>query len=588
MFPSRDAWEAAFQQVAAELPALRRFEGHLGHGAAALADWFETMQRILRPLGPVVIYASLCHSVDTTDQEAAARHDRARGLFARAMAAIAFADPEMIGIGFEALRRWVREEPRMAIYAHYIDRLERRAAHVRSSEIEELLSHLGDPFRTASTTHGTLADADLTFAPARPTDGAAPLEVAQGTLDGLLSHPDREVRRTAWESYADAHLAHKHSMANCIAAGVKQNVFMSRARRYPSALEASLGANHIPVEVFFNLIETYRRHLPTWHRYWRIRRQALGYETLYVYDRKAPLGPRSPSVPFEQAVEWISEGMRPLSEEYVTVARRGMLEQRWVDRAVNKGKRAGAFSAGAPGTHPFIVMSWTDDVFGLSTLAHELGHSMHSYYSWQTQPLIYARYGIFLAEVASNFNQAMVRAHLLEHHTDPDLQIAVIEEAMGNFHRYFLVMPTLARFELEIHQRVERGQALTAQAMMSLMTDLFREAYGNEVAVDENRVGITWAQFPTHLYSNFYVFQYATGISGAHALAEGVRAGRRGAAERYLALLKSGGSRYPLDALKDAGVDLTSAEPVEQAFGVLAHLVDRLASLLTERPAGKR
>ncbi|MGQ0551003.1 MAG: oligoendopeptidase F [Armatimonadota bacterium] len=586
VFPSHDAWEAAFQQVAGELPALRRFQGHLGDGPDTLAEWLAEVQRVLRTLGQVVVYAALGHSVDTTDQHAAARHDRARGLFARAMAAIAFADPEMIDVGFDTLRRWTREDPKMAVYAHYIDRLERRAPHVRSAEVEELLSQVADPFRTASATHGILADADLTFAQARSADGTEQLEVAQGTIGALLAHPDRHVRRTAWESYADAHLAHKHAMASNIAAGVKQNVFLAGARQYPSALEASLGANHIPVEVFFNLIETYRRNLPTWHRYWKIRRQALGYDTLHLYDLRAPLVRRKPAVPFERAVEWILEGMRPLSDEYVAVARRGLLEQRWVDRATNKGKRAGAFSAGAPGTHPFIVMSYTDDVFGLSTLAHELGHSMHSYYSWQTQPLVYARYGIFLAEVASNFNQAMVRAYLLESQTDPELQIAVIEEAMANFLRYFLVMPTLARFELEIHQRVERGQALTAQPMMTLMSELFSEAYGHEVTVDRDRLGITWAQFPTHLYSNFYVFQYATGISGAHALAEGVRAGKPGAAKRYMAFLKSGGSRFPLDTLKEAGVDLISPEPVERAFGVLAQLVDRLASLLAARPAG--
>ncbi len=585
VFPSHDAWDAAFQQVAGEVPGLRRFQDHLGDGPETLAEWFTEVQRVLRALGHVVLYANLGHSVDTTDQDAAARHDRARGLAARVMAAIAFADPEMIAIGFDTLRRWVRDHPKLALYAHYIERLERRAAHVRSAEVEELLNYISDPFRTASSIHGTLADADLTFAPAR-VDGAEPLEVAQGTIGALMGNPDREVRRTAWTSYADAHLAHRHSMANCIAAGVKQNVFTARARRYPSALEASLSANHIPVDVFFNLIETYRRNLPTWHRYWKIRRQALGYDTLHLYDLRAPLVRRKTAVPFEQAVEWISEGMRPLSDEYVAIARRGMLEHRWVDRAVNKGKRAGAFSAGAPGTYPFIVMSYTDDVFGLSTLAHELGHSMHSYYSWLTQPLIYARYGIFLAEVASNFNQAMVRAYLLENHTDPDLQIAVIEEAMGNFLRYFLVMPTLARFELEIHQRVERGEALTTQSMMSLMTELFSEAYGSEVKIDADRLGITWAQFPTHLYSNFYVFQYATGISGAHALAEGVCAGKPHAADRYMAFLKAGGSRFPLDTLKEAGVDLASPEPVAKAFGVLAQLVDRLASLLSGRPSG--
>jgi oligoendopeptidase F len=260
--------------------------------------------------------------------------------------------------------------------------------------------------------------------------------------------------------------------------------------------------------------------------------------------------------------------------------RRGLLEQRWVDIYPNKGKRAGAFSAGSQGTHPFILMSYSDDIFSMSTLAHELGHSLHSYYSWRTQPFIYARYPLFLAEVASNFNQAMVRAHLLATQTDRDLQVAVIEEAMNNFHRYFLIMPTLARFELDIHERMERGEALPAKTLVTVMTDLFREAYGDEVEVDSDRVGITWAEFPTHMYMNFYVYQYATGISAAHALAEGVLAGAPGAAEKYLAFLKAGGSRYPLDTLRLAGVDMTSPEPVERAFGVLANMVDRLEHLL--------
>jgi len=426
-------------------------------------------------------------------------------------------------------------------------------------------------------------NADLVFAPAHGSDDPTPIEVAQGNLTALLAHRDREVRRTAWEHYADAHLAHKNTMASCLAAGVKQNVFMTRARRYASVLEASVESNFIPLEVFHNLIRTYRRNLPTWHRYWGIRRRALGYEKLRVYDRAAPLTARKPVVPFAQAVEWIAQGMRPLGDEYVNVMRRGVLEQRWVDIYPNKGKQAGAFSRGTPGTHPFIMMSYTDDIFGMSTLAHELGHSMHSYYAFRTQPFIYARYPLFLAEVASNFNQAMVRAHLLATQTDPELQIAIIEEAMSNYYRYFLVMPTLARFELEIHERVERGEALTARSLIALMADLFREAYGDEVEIDPDRVGITWATFHTHLYMNFYVYQYATGISGAHALARGVLAGGPGAAERYLDFLKAGGSRYPLDALRLAGVDLASPEPVEEAFGVLAQMVDRLERLLAGR-----
>jgi oligoendopeptidase F len=353
-------------------------------------------------------------------------------------------------------------------------------------------------------------------------------------------------------------------------------------RKYKSALEAALTSNHIPVEVFHNLIQTYKKNLPIWHRYWRMRRRALGYDKLYVYDTRAPLTQKNFPISFKQTVEWICEGMKPLGDEYVQTLRKGVLEQRWVDYAVNKGKRMGAFSSGSPGTHPFILMSYNDDIFSLSTLAHELGHSLHSYYTWKTQPFIYARYSLFVAEVASNFNQAMVRDYLLKTQKDPDFQITVIEEAMANFHRYFFIMPTLARFELEIHERVERGEALSAQTLIDLMAELFAEGYGDEVVIDRERVGITWAQFATHLYANFYVYQYATGISGAHALAEGVLSGKPGAAQKYIEFLKAGGSLFPLDALKLAGVDLSSPEPVNQTFALMARYVEQLEHL-TER-----
>jgi oligoendopeptidase F len=581
IFASDAEWEAELEAVKEELPGLSRFRGRLGDSAQALADYLRASEQVLRRVGKVAVYGTLGYAADTKDQAAVARSDRARSLYARALAATAFAEPEMLALGEGTLHQWTREEPRLATYAHYFDQLLRRAEHVRSAEVEELLRQVQEPFGAASATHGVLANADLTFRPAREETGA-PVDIAQGNIGALLTHGDRLVRRGAWESYADAHLAMKNTLANCLAAGVKQNVFLARARGYESALHAALSPNQIPVAVFHNLVETYRRHLPTWHRYWSLRRRALGYDTLHVYDIKAPLTAQTPAVPYAQAVEWIAEGMRPLGDEYVSVLRRGATEGRWVDKYPNEGKRQGAFSSGAPGTHPFILMSYNDDLSGLSTLAHELGHSLHSYYSWQTQPFVYSRYSLFVAEVASNFNQALVRAHLLETHTDPDFQIALIEEAMSNFHRYFFVMPTLARFELEIHRRVERGDALTAQSLLSLMADLLGEGYGDEVEIDADRTGSAWMQFPSHMYANFYVFQYATGISGAHALAERVLAGEPGAAERYLSFLKAGGSLYPLDALKQAGVDLSTPEPVERTFAVLSRMVDRLENLLDE------
>lgn len=578
VFPDRAAWEQGVRDVQEKIGGLARYQGTLGNGPRALLDWFTAVEDLYALLGRVYLYGSMQHAVDTGDQEAKALYDRGSALFAQAVAASAFADPEMIAIGFDTLRKWMDENPPLAVYRHYVDRLEQRQAHVRSAEVEELLGSVQDPFSTAASTHRVLTDTDLSFRPAVSSSGQE-LSVAQGNLGALLSDADRETRRTAWESYSDAHLAMKNTMANNLAAGMKQDVFMARARRYASSLEASLQPNHIPVEVFYTLIDTFKKHLPTWHKYWAIRREALGYDVLYPWDIKAPLAD-APHVPYAQAVEWIVEGMRPLGDEYVTTLRRGATADRWVDIYPNERKTSGAFSSGFKGTRPFILMSYTDDIYSMSTLAHELGHSMHSYFAWKNQPFAYAWYGLFVAEVASNFNQAMVRAHLMQAQDDPAFQIALIEEAMSNFHRYFFIMPTLARFELELHERAERGETLPADAMIALMADLFGEGYGDEVQFDRDRVGITWAQFSGHLYAKFYVFQYATGISAAHALAHGVLEGGSEAAERYIQFLSAGGSRYPLDVLRMAGVDMTSPEPVERTFGILSDMVDRLGELV--------
>jgi oligoendopeptidase F len=272
--------------------------------------------------------------------------------------------------------------------------------------------------------------------------------------------------------------------------------------------------------------------------------------------------------------------MKPLGDVYVNAFRQGCLQERWVDRAVNKGKRQGAFSYGTYDTFPFIMMSYSDDLSSLSTLAHELGHSMHSYLSNKNQPEIYSGYSMFVAEVASNFNQAMTRAHLFEvKKDDRDFQLALIAEAMDNFHRYFFIMPTLARFEYEVHEMVNNGKPVTAETLNNLMADLYAEGYGDTMTDDRERTSITWAQFG-HLYVAYYTFQYATGISAAHALADKVRNGGATAAENYLEFLSSGSSVYPLDALKIAGVDMTTPEPIEKAFEVLSGLVDRLESLI--------
>jgi oligoendopeptidase F len=496
---------------------------------------------------------------------------------ARFQAAIAFFDPELMQIGLPKIRQWIKDEPALAFFSFYVEKLDKRRAHVRSGEVEEVLAMVNDPFFAAASIYNALNNAELAFQPAVASDGSQ-LEVGQASIGALITHPDREVRRTAWENYSDGYLKFKSTMAATLTATVRQDVFNAKARSYESSLHASLAPHNIPVEVFHNLIEVFKQNLPTWQRYWRLRKKLLGYERFHVYDIKAPLTSQKPIVPFRQAVDWICEGMAPLGEEYVNILRNGVLEKRWVDWARNRGKREGAFSSGSMGTRPFIMMSYADDVFSLSTLAHELGHSLHSNYSRLYQPFIYSRYSLFVAEVASNFNQAMVRRHMFETQTSREFQVSLIEEAMSNYHRYFFIMPTLARFELELHSRAEKGQPINADILIGLTADLFKEGYGEQVEFDRDRIGITWAQFG-HMYMNFYVYQYATGISGAHALVDGVLSGKPQAAERYLEFLKLGGSMYPLDSLKLAGIDLTSPEPVEKAFANLSSLVDRLEQL---------
>ncbi len=579
VFATPADWEAACKTLSDLLPSLAAYQGRLKDGPAVLLEAVQKLEEVGTLMGKIVVYASNANSVDSGDQAAAARAGQARSLGARAGAAMAFFDPELMSIGFDALKRWMDEIPELAFLVFYVDRLERRAAHVRSGEVEEMLALSGDAFAGAFNAFNMLNNADIKFQPATGSDGTQQ-EIGQASIGALVTHPDREIRRTAWQHYADGYLAFKNTYAAILTTAVKQDVFTARVRGYESSLHASLEPNNVPVEVFHNLIEVFKKNLPTWHRYWRLRRKALGLETFAVYDIKAPLTDAKPVVPFAQAVDWICEGMAPLGEDYVRTLRRGCLEERWVDRARNRGKREGAFSSGSYGTRSFVMMSYADDIFSLSTLAHELGHSMHSTLSRANQRFLYSRYGLFAAEVASNFNQAMVRNHLFRTQTDRGFQVALIEEAMSNYHRYFFIMPTLARFELEMHTRAEKGAPLNADILTGILADFFKEGYGDEVEFDRDRIGITWAQF-LHMYMNFYVYQYATGISAADALVRGVVSGADpAAAARYLDFLQSGGSRYPLDALKMAGVDMTTPAPVEAAFAVLAEYVDRLEKLV--------
>lgn len=580
VFKSAKEWEAELQSILKDLPSLKKYQGNLGNSPETLLRALQTMEALMKRVMKVYMYAAFSYSVDTTDQKAAAMIGKAQGMYGQAAGATSFINPELLQIGKATLDDWMKKNGKLEVYRQSIRDLFRQQEHVRSSEVEELLGMLSDPMSGADNSTSMLVNADFKFAPATDSKGKK-IEVTQGNFySSLLENPDRKVRQTAFENYMDKHVEFKNTLATNLATSIKNNVFFMRARGHNSTLEASLFNNSIPVEVFHNLINTFKKNLPVWHRYFEIRRKALKLREVTYYDMWAPLAKKKTKIPFEKAVELIAESLAPLGKEYVETLRNGCLKERWVDRYPNKGKANGAFSYGTPGTHPFIMMSYTDEVGSMSTLAHELGHSMHSYLTWKNQPMPYSGYSLFVAEVASNFNQAMMRGHLLKTITDKNFLIALIEEAVGgNFFRYFFQMPTLARFELETHQRAERGEPLTADSMQNLMADLFTEGFGPKVKVDRPRVGMVWSTF-SHLFADYYVYQYATGISGAHALSGKILRGEPNAVENYLGFLKSGSSDYPLNVLKKAGVDLTTPKPVEETFAVMESYIDRLEELV--------
>ena len=579
VFADFAAWRAEYQAASEAISEIATFKGTLAQSHERLAQWFDLHQALARRVYKLYMYPVMWQACDGNNEDIKGMVGQAQGLAGAFISSASFAEPELLDMDPGDLLQWTQSLDDMQLYEHYVDNLLRTKAHILSGEIEAVLGLLSDPLGRIESIRGALNDMDLDFEPATDSAGhARPL--VQSTRDKLLADSDRDVRRSAWQHYAYSYLKYQNTFASAYLASVKTNVTLARLRGYDSVLQAKLSPNNIPVEVFHNLIDTCRKHIPTWHRYWDARRRALGYETIHPWDIWAPLTKDDPALSYAEAVDMIAEGMTPLGEDYVTTMRRGCLEERWVDYAINDGKSEGAFSYGTYDSHPFIMMSFDGNLSSMSTLAHELGHSMHSYYTRANQPFIYSNYSMFAAEVASNFNQALVRAHLFANNDDRRFQLALIQEAMDNIHRYFFIMPTLARFELEVHTRMENDEPLTPAALNQIMSDFYAEGYGETMTDDPRRTGITWAQFG-HLYEAYYTFQYATGISAAHALANGILADKSGdAVERYLGFLQAGGSKYAIPALMQAGVDMSTPAAVEETFKVLEGLVDRLEGLI--------
>lgn len=573
------AWQQERESLAAEIQKVSMYGDSFLESPEALARYWHFTEGIHRRLSTLCFYAAMNAAVDSLNESFKPLSGQAQRLVTQMSEASAFEAPALLAKGKETLLAWIKDSESLQKYEKHIQNLFRMQKYVKSEEIEAVLGIIGEPFSAAKGIAGELTDSDLTFPNATSSSGET-LVVNQSTIELAKGHPDREIRKSAWEHYADQHLAFKNTLAASYLTSVKQSTALAQIRGYENVLQMKLFQSTIPPEVFSSLIATYKKHLPIWHRYWEVRRKALGYQEIHPYDLWAPLSEKAPRVTWEQSIDWIAGGLQVLGDDYVSTLKRGALEERWVDRAINSGKRQGAFSYGTYDTAPYIMMSYSEDLASMSTLAHELGHSMHSYYSVANQPYVNSGYTLFVAEVASNMNQALTRAYLFEEkHGDRDFQLALIQEAMDNFHRYFFIMPTLACFEDEVHTLVASGEAVTAEVLSTVMARLFTAGYGETMTDDPVRSGITWAQFG-HLYEPFYTFQYATGISAAHAIASRILAGESGAREQYLEFLSLGSSEDPIDALKIAGVDMSTGRAVEETFSVLSTLVDRLENLL--------
>ena len=580
VFPNDKAWEKEVEKIIADIPSVKKYQGTLGESAAVLLKGFKAFEDLVVRAQKAFMYASFAYSVDTTDQKAAGMRAKAGGMYGQVASVVSFLQPELLEIGKAKLDKFIQQEAKLGAYKFYIENLFRKQAHVRSAEVEEVLAMVSEPLGAFYNSTSMLTNADFKFKSIKDSKGNT-LDVVQGNYDTqLMGLADRKARKAAYTNYMDKYVEHKNTLASNLAHNIQANVFNMRVRKHETTLDASLFDLNISTDVFYNLINTFKKNIPVWHRYFNIRRKALGLKKFAYYDIWAPIEKKKVKIPYDKAVDLICEGLAPLGKEYVSIVRRACTTERWVDVYPNQGKGHGAFSSGAYGTHPFIMMSYTDEMVSMSTLAHELGHSMHTYFTNKTQPFINTDYSLFVAEVASNFNQALLRGHLLNTVKDKNFQIALILEAVGsNMFRYFFQMPTLARFELETHQRAERGEPLTADSMIDLMADLFAEGFGPHFDMDRERVGMTWSTFP-HLFADYYVYAYATGISGAHALAGRILRGEPNAVENYLGFLKSGNSDYSLNVLKKGGVDLTTPKPVEETFAVMEGYIDRLEELL--------
>jgi len=585
IYTDTDAWEAAFESVSDRLEALEAYEGRTTEDADTLLEVLELREELMREVAKLSAYARMRSDEDKRDTEFQALSNRGSSLRSSAASAASFIEPELQSLSESDLERLIAENSRLERYEQYFDDVLRMKPHTRSTDVESLLSEFSDVLSAPGDVYGMLTNADMTYptvelpAPEDSETEAETVEITQSNLTTLLKTSDRAFRQTVHESFYDELRGVSNTIGTALAKSVKKDVKLARTRNYDTARQAAMNGPNIPVEVYDTLLETVASNLDTLHRHAELKQRALGVDTLEPWDVYMPLSEsESPTIEYETACEYVVDALAPLGESYQTDVANG-LDSRWVDVYENRGKRSGAYSGGTYDTQPYILMNYQDDVSSMFTLAHELGHSMHSEYTSESQPYVYSDYEIFVAEVASTVNETLLTHHLLDTVEDTQLRRHILNEYLERFRSTLFRQTMFADFEHQIHSLEEDGEALTAERFDDIYRDLKEDYY--EPARIDDRIASEWLRIP-HFFYNYYVYQYSTGISAAVALVEDIRSDGEAAAQRYREFLQKGSSAYPLEILEAAGVDMRSAEPIEQAIGVYDDCLDEMEALLAE------
>jgi len=584
IFDSDDAWAEHFEAISGRIEELAAYEGRATESPETLVELLELREELMREVSQLSVYANLRSSEDTRNQEYQALSGKAEALSSEASSVSSYIEPELQELTDEDIEAFIDEEPALADYEHFFDDVLRGKPHTRSKEVEELLAELGEVTSSPSEIYSMLSNADMEFPTVEDPDGDE-IEISQANFTTLQKHENRAFRQRVHEAYYDEWETVRNTVGTSLKKQVRKDVKVARARNYETAREAALDGPNVPVEVYDTLVETVHDNLDSLHHHAEIKRDALGVDDLQMWDLYTSItGEEGPDVEYEQATEWIIEAVEPLGEAYQDRLAEG-LDSRWVDVYENRGKRSGAFSSGTYDTQPFILMNYQDDISSMFTLAHELGHSMHSELAQEAQPWHDAGYEIFVAEVASTVNETLLTHHLLETVDDDELRLHVLDEYLERFRSTLYRQTMFAEFEQQIHERAENDEPLTPDVFDELYQGLKSDYY--EPAVLDDRIQREWQRIP-HFYYNFYVYQYATGISAAVAIVDGILGGAddrnadaidNDAAADYREMLAAGGSVYPIEALELAGIDMTSAEPIESALGVYDTYLDRIDEL---------